>query len=263
MSTEEASDDPTGAIVKGYMDMKGIIDMHNHTLYGVDDGAKSVEQSQRMIDIAYDEGIRGIILTPHHNPYRWRNDMDTLRNRHKQLEMYCDEHYKDFKLYLGCELFYGEDTLEDLVSGKAPTMAGGRYVLAEFAPMVTYSVIRQAIMDLQQAGYNPIIAHIERYLCIYDDDSYVDDLKELGAFIQINAGSVLGEHGRLEKKLVRRMLRYGQVDFVATDAHRDDSRMPRIKKCASYIEKHYGEEYAYKIFVDNPNKIIEDEYIEE
>ena len=236
--------------MEGKMVMEGMIDIHNHTLFGVDDGSKDIEQSKRMLEIAYKEGIRGIILTPHHNPYRWQNKVSDLLIRFNQLNTYCEDKYSDMKLYLGSELYYGGDTLDDITCGRALTMAEGRYVLVEFMPSVDFKVIKQTIMDLQQTGYYPIIAHIERYFCLTDELANVYKMKELGAFIQINKDSVMGEHGKHEKKFVKAALR-------------DDRRMPLMRKCSEYVAKHYGMEYAHKIFIDNPIKIIKNEYIEE
>ncbi|MBQ8923529.1 MAG: protein tyrosine phosphatase [Lachnospiraceae bacterium] len=243
--------------------MEGMIDIHNHTLFGVDDGSKDIEQSKRMLEIAYKEGIRGIILTPHYNPYRWQNKVSDLMIRFNQLNAFCMDKYSDMKLYLGNELYYGKDTLKHLDSGMAMTMAQGKYVLAEFSTAVSFSDIRHAIMDIQQSGYYPIIAHVERYECLLKNTDYIDEMIELGAFIQVNASSVLGEHGRLEKKFVRELLKHECVDFVATDAHRDNMRVPLLKKCADYIVRHYGAEYAFKMFIDNPFHIINNQYIEE
>ncbi len=243
--------------------MDGMIDIHNHTLFGVDDGSKTFEQSKNMLKIAYEEGIRGIILTPHHNPYRWNNDISKINENYNTLKDFCSREFSDMVLYLGSELYYGKDTLEDLDDGKALTMAGGRYVLAEFLPSENYKVIKHAVMDIQQSGYYPILAHVERYECLLENKQYIDELKELGAFIQVNASGIMGERSRQEKKFIKGLLKRECVDFVATDAHRDDMRKPELKECAGYLEKKYGEEYTRWMLVENPQKVIKNQYIEE
>lgn len=243
--------------------MDGMIDMHNHTLFGVDDGSKNFEQSKNMLEIAYNEGIRGIILTPHHNPYRWKNDVSMLKNTFAKLKDFCDNTYADMVLYLGSELYYGKDTLQDLDEGRALTMAGSKYVLAEFSPSTDYREIKHAVMDIQQSGYYPIIAHVERYECLLKKPEYIEEMKELGAFIQVNASGVLGERNRTEKKFIKGLLKKELVNFVATDAHRDNMRRPELSECARYLTKRYGEDYTRWMLVDNPMSVIKNQYIEE
>lgn len=243
--------------------MEEIADIHNHILFDVDDGSKTFEQSQNMLDMAYNEGIRTIILTPHHNPYRWHNTITELRAKYKILREYCMDNYPKLDLYLGNEIYYGEDTLEELNNKKILTMADSRYVLVEFSPSAEYRYIKHAVMDIQQSGYYPIVAHVERYECLLSKSGYIDELKELGAFIQVNASAIMGERNRIEKKFTNKLLKHENVDFVATDAHRDNVRTPRIKSCMEYVIKKYGNAYAKRIFNENPSRVINDEYIED
>ena len=243
--------------------MTGMFDIHNHILYGVDDGSKTFEMTKAMLEIAYNEGTRGIILTPHHNPYRWKNEVSTLRERYEEIRKYCAEKYSDMELYLGNEIYYFEDALKDIEEGRALTMADSKYVLIEFMPSTEYRDIQHAVMDVQQSGYYPIIAHVERYECLLKKPVYIEELKELGAFIQVNASGIMGERSRLEKKFIKGLLKKGEVDFVATDAHRDNTRQPFIKKCSEYLEKKFGQEYTKQMLIDNPRAVIKNIYIEE
>ena len=167
------------------------------------------------------------------------------------------------ELYLGNEIYYFEATLKDIEEGRALTMADSKYVLIEFMPSTEYRDIQHAVMDVQQSGYYPIIAHVERYECLLKKPAYIEELKELGAFIQVNASGIMGERSRLEKKFIKGLLKKGEVDFVATDAHRDNTRQPYMKKCSEYLEKKFGQEYTKQMLIDNPRAVIENIYIEE
>lgn len=239
-----------------------ICDLHCHILYGVDDGAKSEEQSNKMLDIAYEEGVRKIILTPHYNRRIWNVNDAVIRERYHSLVSQTKQRHPDLDLYLGRELYYCSDSMEELQTGNVTTMAGSSYVLVEFDTSIRLGDLTQAVMEVVQYGYIPILAHVERYECILDDFSRIYQLKELGAYIQVNASGVMGEYGRLEKKCVKKLLKNGLVDFVATDAHRDNKRTPHIKKCVQYIEKKYGLEYARRIFEYNPTWVIENKSLE-
>ena len=83
----------------------------------------------------------------------------------------------------------------------------------------------------------------------------------MGAYIQVNAGSVMGDAGFKMKNFTRELLKQGLVQFIATDAHDTRKRAPELKKCANYITRKYGEEYAEDIFRNNPEHIIRNEIL--
>ena len=152
------------------------------------------------------------------------------------------------------------DVAERLSIGKAATMAGSKYVLLEFNPMDEWDYIRHGADDMLSQGYFPIIAHVERYANVMKDDR-AKELKQKGCYLQINAASVLGELGWGTKKNCKDMLKNNLVSFIASDAHEDKKRTPRLDKCVKYISKKYGEEMAEKIFATNPMKVIKDQII--
>lgn len=243
--------------------MDKICDIHCHILFGVDDGSKNPEQSRRMLKIACEEGVRDIIATPHYNPGRWKFNPEQIKRNLQELNDFATALHPEMKVYLGSEIFFGEDTFHDLEAGIIPTMAGSRYVLLEFMTGVAYGKIKNAVLQVHQCEKNSIIAHVERYDCLLADSSLVSELIELGAYIQVNASSVTGENGRKAKHMVRELLKYHEVHFIATDAHRDDMRSPRICACVKYVVKKFGAEYAGRIFYDNPHCILENKLIEE
>ncbi|MBE5952577.1 MAG: capsular biosynthesis protein [Lachnospiraceae bacterium] len=240
-----------------------ICDIHCHLLFGVDDGAKTMEQAGNMLEIAYEEGIRNIIITPHYNSRIWPVDESEIKRKYNELVRFARDYYPNLNIFLGREIYYCSDAMDALRDEQPITMAGGQYVLMEFDISIRYEQLTQAIMEIIQFGYIPIIAHVERYECIMKDYSRAFQLKELGAYIQVNVSGVMGHYGKGEKKCVKMLLKNRLVEFVATDAHRDDKRTPHIKKCVEYITKKYGMDYARRLFEINPSLVIENKNIEE
>ena len=238
-----------------------LTDIHCHILPGVDDGAKSIEESLEMLKIASDNGINRIILTPHNKPGH-KNihtaDMDALIEKLKER---IKKSGLKISLIGGNELYYRMELSEEIREGHARTMGDSKYVLIEFSPMDDYDYLRNGIYNLLSEGFFPIIAHVERYKCLLEHPDRVKDLSGMGAYIQVNAGSVMGEAGLLAKGFTRRLLKHELVHFVATDAHDTKKRAPELKKCADYIVKKYGEDAALNIFINNPESIIRDEII--
>lgn len=241
--------------------MQGIVDIHSHILPGVDDGAENIEEAVRMCVLAVEEGIRTIVATPHYHPGVQAADNGRRDYALQSLEEKIEGIGLKLQIYRGNEIYYSVQSVEDLRAGRARTMGSSQYVLTEFSPGAEYSYIRQGINHLIQEGYHPILAHAERYKEIICEKERIYELMEFGSYIQVNASGVLGTSGRKVKAFCNEMLKEELVHFVATDAHDLKDRAPRIRKCADFIIKKYGAAYAKRLFIDNPQKMLWDEYL--
>lgn len=233
--------------------MGHVTDLHCHILYGVDDGSKSLEESLAMLKMEYENGVRTIILTPHHHKGRMDKSVDILKER---FEIIKKENKYNIDLYLGSELFSDSSLVDELNDGLALTMNNTRYVLVEFYPSTPYKEIEAQFRSLLMSGYRPIIAHIERYDCFIKDPYLVEDLKDLGVKVQINATSL---NNFSQKRFIKKLLKYELVDFIGSDAHNTTSRSPNMAKYIEYIRKKTSEEYFNDITNNNALKIIHGE----
>ncbi|MGN0165973.1 MAG: CpsB/CapC family capsule biosynthesis tyrosine phosphatase [Lachnospiraceae bacterium] len=239
-----------------------VFDVHCHMMWGVDDGSESREQSKRMLSVAYEEGIRSIILTPHYG--RKNNSAhEWIYDAFNKMKVLAGECQPDISLYFGCELFYSSDILNEIDKGLVPSLAESRYMLVEFSPSASFIYIKNGVIELRQRGFIPIIAHAERCMCLIDSTQHVEELYDTGALIQINASTVTGENGIIPKKFFKKLMKIHCVHFVGTDAHGDVYRAPRIRNAYTYIAKRYGIERAEELFVKNPQCIIKNTDLEE
>lgn len=241
--------------------MKTLIDIHSHILPGVDDGADNMEESMQMLRMAAEDGISQIILTPHNKPGRRNVSYAGIVERIDRLRDGMEQEGLTISLYAGSELYYRSGLSEEIENGNAATMADSHYVLTEFSPSDDYDYIRKGIYSLLAAGYHPILAHVERYHNVCGRKSGVEELANMGCYIQVNAGSVMGNFGFAACQFTRKLLKQRLVSFVATDAHDTDRRTPYLSECAEYVGKKMGESYSQEIFCDNPMRVIKDEYI--
>lgn len=242
-------------------DMEGYIDIHSHILPGIDDGAENFKMSMEMLQIAQRNGIRAVILTPHHKPMHHNAKAEKIRALAGQLQEKAEQAGMEMKLYTGNEFYYSSEMVRTLEEGQACTMADSDYVLVEFGPMDGIEHIRRGIYQLLSAGYRPILAHAERYESVCRDVGRVEDLIAMGCYIQVNGGSILGHYGLGTKQIVRKLLKKQLVHFVATDAHTNGKRSPEMAECACYLEKRYGKEYMDRLLRINPSQIIANRYI--
>lgn len=231
------------------------IDIHNHSLPSVDDGAMNMIETIEMLRIAHNNGIREIILTPHVKKEYGDFKKDYILNRIAEVQDVISSNNINIKLHMGCELFYSSKVISLLKSGEVCTLANSQYVLIEFYEDDTYQRIRNAVCEVLTNGYIPIIAHAEKYLCLRNINS-VKELVELGAHIQVNANSVISVIELSKRFFIKKLLQQKLVHYIATDAHNIYKRSPQIDNCVRYVMRKYGMEYKDEIFIFNPKKII-------
>lgn len=242
--------------------MEGYIDIHNHSMFGVDDGAKTLEESLALLEMAYTDGIRTVILTPHAHYRRGSATPEDVRAKVLLLQERIRGKHPELNLYHGNELYYDSEMPDKIEYGEVCRLADTNYVLVEFSAEVAFWDMRKAFHEILCLGILPILAHIERYQCLYKRKGCVRELLEMGVYFQANAASVLGKGGKAEKKFLKRLLQKGYLHFIATDAHDTRARTPVLSVCAFYIKKKYGEETAKTIFFENPKKLLGNEMIQ-
>lgn len=168
----------------------GFTDIHNHILFGVDDGSPDIKTSMEMLRMAYEDGIRDVILTPHFHPKRGMAHYSKIVEHYEILADEAAKTFPDMGVYLGREVYFRSEILDDLDKLDEKTMCGTDTILIEFSSGVEQDKVRGAVLDVIMAGYHPIVAHVERYVCTVKDWDYIYELKRMGADIQINADSV-------------------------------------------------------------------------
>ena len=129
--------------------------------------------------------------------------------------------------------------------------------MTEYSFETEYSDIRTQTKKLLSYGYVPVIAHAERYACLLKKPRLCLELLDSGAYIQLNADSILGLDGKAGEKFCRKLLKNQWADFVASDAHGMKERANHLGKCMEYVAKKYGGDYAEILFGSNPQKILD------
>ena len=243
--------------------MRYFVDMHCHILPGVDDGAKDPKQTYEMLKMAYDEGIRVIVATPHHHPVRGMASKAELGREFRKTKELARQIDENFHVVPGMEVYFIQEVLDQLENNELKAIGKSHYLLVEFSPEAEATYIKGSLQQIQMRGYYPILAHVERYRCMVDNPENVDDLVDMGVTIQVNAGSIVGDGGKKIRKFVIGLMEEGLVHIVGTDAHSTKSRAPKMKKCAMQVEKLFGKDYMWEIFQENGMRILQDKKIYE
>lgn len=235
----------------------GFTDIHCHIIPNVDDGAKNLEQALRIIDIAYENGIRTMVATPHYEIGRYENSTADIRQYYDKLNEEVHRKYTDFRIYTGREIFFSSGVPELMEKKELESLADSRYALIEFSPNDSSKYIKESLYSVTLSGFTPILAHAERYENLMDDIDLIEEIVDAGAYIQINAGTLGGNSGNHLRKQVLKLIKEELVHFIGTDTHSDGHRSPILKECLKYLYKKTNEETIRTLMIDNPNKVIQ------
>lgn len=238
-----------------------MLDIHNHILPGVDDGAKSIEESIEMANIYLKNGIEKIIATPH---YIEGNGFNTKEENAKVLEKLRDVFNKeeiDLKVYLGNEIFVSPDIFKYLEEERVATLNDSRYVLIEM-PMLDVPVYMENIIyELCLKGYIPIIAHPERNMKIIENPNILFEFVMGGALAQVNLPSLEGKYGEGAKKTGEIILTHNLAHFVGTDAHSPRRRSPDVSRSLIVLKQLVDENKFQELTCLNIEAVLEDKDI--
>ncbi|MDD6666849.1 MAG: hypothetical protein PUE58_02580 [Lachnospiraceae bacterium] len=239
----------------------GFVDVHCHILPGLDDGSSSMKMTKELLRLESEEGVRLIVFTPHlRDPWMHKITAENTENAFRAVKEMAAEEFPELSLYLGSEFMYSGLVLEEHKDWIRP-MNQTRFVLVEFMPTDEWTRIRTGVLDLLQAGFDPILAHFERYACLVEDPERVYELTEMGVYIQSNTGAALHPENRKVKKFLKTMFRDGQVHLMATDCHDPAQRAPHVRDAYQLIAKKFGEDYADDIFCNNALTLLKGEYL--
>lgn len=238
------------------MTLMGYIDIHAHIVPGVDDGSKSNRESVEMLRQAYAAGITTVIATPHYSKGFQTYTTEDIKRYCKALEKHAQKHISpDFKVYAGQEIFYNERSLEMIQSGEVISLADSNYILLEFSPEISYSSLFQALREVAMTSYFPVLAHVERYVCLREEDR-MEELRALGVMLQMNYAHIEGKWYDADTKWCRKMLKENFIDVLGTDMHNSKDRGPRVDAAMDWMKKHLDEEYLEQITTLNAQAIL-------
>ena len=232
-----------------------IADIHCHIIPYVDDGAAVIEEAMALIRTQYNQGIRLICATPHLRHGMFESSDEEIIRQYTRLKSLATSRFQGLELYLSREYHCDKLFREHLKSYTILPLGRGNHLLIEFSSRHTVEQIQEYIDLVQSYGYQPLIAHVERYPAVSSEDQ-IRGLIRQGAKIQVNAGSVLGREGLKKRLFVHKLLKKGLVDVVASDSHDTVERPCELKKAYELIEKKMGSNAARNVFWENPANIL-------
>lgn len=218
-----------------------VIDIHSHILPCLDDGASSLDIAINMARIAQNNGVSDMICTPHNKIGMENTSKREIDLNVEFLQALLDANEINIKLHSGNEIMATKslDFDRDFVP-----LNNSDYVLLEFEPTASYEKIKNQIDNFMRMGFNTVLAHVERYVCLNDELKRISHLKDMGCLIQVNSHSVINKERKEVYAFVHKLLKKKYVDFISSDAHDDVDRKPEFIECSNLLYKKYNSDYV-------------------
>jgi protein-tyrosine phosphatase len=245
------------------MDWKPEIDIHCHILPNWDDGPETIEVSLAMCARAATAGLKTIVATPHIGR-AFGNKQHTSEEIAKGVELLqkeIDAQRIPINIVTGGEILMGAVDLHARLPQDVTLTYGGKgkFALIE-SPYPSWPDFGPQLVNLMQSkGVTPVLAHPERYLNVQKDPNILEPLVRQNALLQITAGAITGEMGKLGRTCARTLLKNGWVSFISSDAHNTSHALP--DQAVDEVIKLIGEEATKTIFFDNPRKMLNGERV--
>ncbi|MBM3297515.1 MAG: hypothetical protein FJY83_07930 [Candidatus Aminicenantes bacterium] len=237
-----------------------MIDLHCHILPGLDDGAQSLAEAVAMARAAEEDGIRTVVGTPH--LFRGGiglEDLEEIARIREELGRALKREGIRVEVLTGAEVRFSHNLLEEIRKHrKRLVLHTSSYLFVEFPFDYVFPGVKDVFFELMSEGLVPIIAHPERNSVFMSRPAQLYELVEMGCFGQANAGSFTGLYGQAVHDAALKMLGWGLIHILASDAHNPVSRPPRLTPALRAVEPLLGPERTRALVEDNPRAVLED-----
>lgn len=194
-------------------------DIHSHLVPGIDDGAQDPESALEMIRGLQALGFQQIITTPHILWEVYPNTAEKIQGGRKLLQEKLQQEGNTVTLGAAAEYFIDEH-FEELLRNKERLLAiKDNLVLVEFSMVTAPMDLKEVLFEMQLQGYQPLIAHPERYIYLKNRKTFFDELKDSGCQFQLNLLSLAPYYGTSVQELAAYLIKKDFYDYAGTDLH--------------------------------------------
>lgn len=245
-------------VCSGDFDRQQYADIHCHCLWDVDDGPATMSETLALCRALADDGINTVAATPHQLG-RFDDCNEAAHIREKVAVLNKELKGKGIPLTVmpGADVRVDERIYQLLEDDKILTLAdGGRYILIEL-PHEVFIDIEPLLVELSSLGIEAIISHPERHPVLSKRHEMLLKWLSQSAYLQVTAGSLLGEFGLAVQKTAWHFLSSGWTSLVATDSHNLKGRRPCMRAAFESISIELGEDVARLVCIENPLRVLE------
>jgi protein-tyrosine phosphatase len=241
-----------------------VIDLHNHLLPGIDDGAKKVEETLEFLRIARRDGVKVVVATPHMKPGVYDNTRETILERVALVqEAARGDEAEGVTLLPGAEVYFTADLIARARAGQLMTLGDrGRYLLLELPYQQIPMQVDETIFQLRLLGITPLMAHPERVAYYLENIERVAASVRIGALMQVTANSLTGRFGDKAGDFARALLRRNLIHVLASDSHDVRYRPPILSAVIPVAAAEVGEAAARRMVEETPQAILDGRDVE-
>ena len=193
--------------------------MHSHLLPGIDDGSQDMATSLQLIRGMSELGYTKLVTTPHIMWDMYKNTPEVISNKLDLLRAAVQAEGLNIEINAAAEYFL-DDHVAGLLKNNEPLLAvSGKMVLVEFSLAQPSMSLKDILFEMQMQGYQPIIAHPERYIYLERNKDFYEELKDIGCLFQLNLLSLISYYGKSVQELALYLIKKGYYDLVGTDLH--------------------------------------------
>lgn len=233
-----------------------MIDMHCHILPAVDDGSKSVSDSLKMAEEASAAGFSAVFATSHFIDEEYSKNKEDYGAAFKNLKIELCQKKISLDMYPGNEVFISPAMTGWIREKKFWPLNNTKYILMELPQLAQVLYLDNAIFEIIDMGFIPIIAHPEKYACVQEDINFVYELIRKGAFFQMNFASIIGHYGGQIKKTAISLLKHDMIHMFGSDAHRKNSIYTHMEPVMDALNRICGADRVKLLTETFPEKII-------
>ncbi|GAA3607350.1 histidinol phosphatase [Flavivirga amylovorans] len=201
--------------------LEDFVDIHNHILPGIDDGAKTIEDSLLLLKKMKALGIKQFIPTPHIMQGFYPNTDETIGSAYQILLGALTSKLLDDITVNPAAEYMLDSNFESLLENRNLFTLKRDYVLIEMSYFQAPLNLEDTIFKIKTQGYIPVLAHPERYSFYHNNLEYYKKLKQLGCFFQLNLLSLSNHYGKNVEKTANYLIEEQLIDFVGTDIHNE------------------------------------------
>ncbi|HLV19714.1 MAG TPA: CpsB/CapC family capsule biosynthesis tyrosine phosphatase, partial [Polyangiaceae bacterium] len=235
--------------------MRGYCDLHCHFIPGIDDGAPTLAEAERLLRGLFSLGFDTVIATPHMRPGMFDNQRGGLIAAYERARAGLRDGADLPALALSSEHYFDSVVFARLLAGEGLPYPGEKAVLLEFYEQNFPVAIDRQLGELRRRGLLPVIAHPERYRCLWRSPETLERLVDAGAAALLDTAALVGKYGRAPEDCAEELLERGLYHAACSDAHRA-SDVELVAAGMRRIEELYGAEEVDYLFRVGPQALL-------
>ena len=238
------------------LEMPGFVDLHCHWIAGIDDGARTPEESLKMLGGLKQLGYERVVATPHMRPGMFDNDRAMLASAFEAMKPHLEKSEVALpETDLASEHYFDDVVFRRLTTGQALPYPGGKAALVELPTQTFPARVHERLLDVKRAGLIVVLAHPERYRPIWEDVSVLEPLLDVGVRLQLDICALVGKYGKKAQETAEMLLEEEAYEIGSSDAHKP-ADVDVVEKALARLTQLVGTDETQRLLSTAPRALL-------